>query len=410
MRLSALTPTRLALLAYSVFLVGLLCSRTLLTIGMILMALATLPTQDAHGRWTWNARWRRPWAALRPTHWAMIGIWLLVGGSVWNSADLSHWAQQWRIKLPFVVMPLAFALLPPLAERHFKALLRAFVVLTAMACTGVLLNYALDFEAITESLHRGKSIPTPIHHIRFSMLVALSVVCGSWWLLHTPTRNTQWRILLALTAFNLVAVHVLTVRSGLLTLYAGMGLLLVMILWQRRQRWLVLALVVALPLVPLAAYWTIPSVQNKVGYMLQDLEMFRQGRIKGYSDGQRLVSLMMGWRVFQDHPHTGVGVGDLRQVVATYYAAHYPELEAKLPHNQWLWVAASMGWVGLAAFAVLWVLPILRRGRWLDPLWVAFYGMMFLSFQVESTLSTAFGTGIFLFFLLLLVQRAPTAA
>lgn len=397
------TPDRIALVAYSTFLVGLLCSRTLLTVGMVLMVVASWVTQDEAGRWAFNAQWRRPWAALRPTHWAMIGIWVLIGLSAFNSTNLHEWAQQWRVKLPFLVMPIAFAMLPRLSEKQFNGLLRAFVALTAVAGAGVLINYALDFEAITDSLHRGKSIPTPIHHIRFSLLVALSVVCGSWLLLHT--RDAPRWLWLALTVFNLVTVHILTVRSGLLTLYAGMGLLLVMTLWQRRQRWLVLAIVVGLPLLPLAAYWTIPSVQSKVGYMLQDLDMFRQGRIKGFSDGQRLVSLMVGWQVFQDAPHTGVGVGDLRDSMTAYYAAAYPELEAKLPHNQWLWLAASLGWVGLLAFAGLWIWPLLRVRRFLDPLWAAFYGMMFLSFQVENTLSTAFGTGIFLFFLLLLVQR-----
>ena len=59
-----------------------------------------------------------------------------------------------------------------------------------------------------------------------------------------------------------------------------------------------------------------------------------------------------GLRMFRDHPLTGVGLQDLKPIYARYKSplAHEP---AGHLHNDYVHIAATMGLVGLAAFAVL---------------------------------------------------------
>lgn len=400
---------------YFVMMVGLLTSRTLLTISMLGISLVSVidvyirPFRIGLKQGWWQKLATLPRSV---SFMSLIGIFILVAMSYLNSSSTYYYWTAIRIKIPFLVLPLAFFQLPQLSQRELHHLLFIFLLLTLLATVGTAINYLSDYDAITESIRKGKPIPTPIHHIRFSLLTAIAVIAGIWLLL---TRY-QWRLgwtrwmIAAITVWIFIFQHILSVRTGLLVMYAAIFWIFLHSLWQskQRRRWLLLIIPVFV-LMPWLAYQTVPSLKNKVDYLRYDLEMFQRGNLEGFSDGQRLISWQMGAAIFKKNPVFGVGFGDLRPMLEQNYAKAYPNLTYKLPHNQFLLFAAAMGSLGLLAFCVLYFLPlvmylVMYRKRTLMPLMVALYIIITLSFLFENTLSTAFGTGIYLFFLMILLK------
>lgn len=71
----------------------------------------------------------------------------------------------------------------------------------------------------------------------------------------------------------------------------------------------------------------------------------------GYN-GERLLMWQAGWRMFREHPLTGVGLQDLHALYEQYKLPQATEKVGHL-HNAYVQIAASMGIAGLAAFAWL---------------------------------------------------------
>jgi len=77
---------------------------------------------------------------------------------------------------------------------------------------------------------------------------------------------------------------------------------------------------------------------------------------------ERLRIWTAGWRMFQDHPVTGVGLQDLHPLIERYYPPGVEVSHGHL-HSIYVQVAATMGIVGLAAFAWLVVGLFRAAGR-----------------------------------------------
>ena len=82
---------------------------------------------------------------------------------------------------------------------------------------------------------------------------------------------------------------------------------------------------------------------------------------------ERLYMWDAGVRMFRDHPLTGVGLQDLHAVYDRYRAPGSMERAGHL-HNAFVQVAASMGAVGLAAFAWLYAALLRAAAAGLRPL------------------------------------------
>src|SRR4029077_19619652 len=79
---------------------------------------------------------------------------------------------------------------------------------------------------------------------------------------------------------------------------------------------------------------------------------------------ERVFMWEAGWHMFRDHLWTGVGLQDLHQLYDAYRSPESVERAGHL-HNAYVQIAASMGLVGLAAFA--WLYASLLRTTWGGP-------------------------------------------
>lgn len=359
-----------------------------------------------------------PWLRLRRTFRENTGRWwrytpnlmiavpflLVLVSALWSS-DFSYTLERLRIKLPFLALPWAFTAIPRFSRKELRFILYFLIGMMALACVYVGVNYLLNFDEINQLIGMGKAIPTPSNHIRFSLVLCFAILSGLYLFREGEVLRYPWerRLLLGVTVFLFVFIHMLSVRSGLLAMYAAL------FVWVLRyvvltRRWAVAAASAGLLLLlQAAAYQIFPSLRAKLAYARWDILQHQQGTGGNYSDSDRLISLEVGWKVVEKAPIFGVGAGDLkREVMEEYTAGNYEEAQIhKMPHNQFLTIFAGTGIAGLAVFLIGFFHPLLYRKNYRDFLFLGLYVVVFLSFMMENTIENNFGVSFFLLFLLL---------
>lgn len=320
------------------------------------------------------------------------------------SLDIAYWWTRTRVRLPFFVLPFAFANLPQLSKRDLCMVLYLLVWVMVLFCIGVWINYGLDYENIQEGLAQGHSIPVPRHHIRFNLILVTAILSGGWlwWQRFVWRYPEERRYLGGAVLFLFYFLHVLSVRSGMAALYIALFYTALRFIWRTRRWKTGVVVLVGMAALPFLALKTLPSLQTKIEYTLHDWNQYRAGLGDDYSDAERWVSLSIGWQLFREAPWLGIGAGDLPmevQRVANDHFSHYT-IEPKLPHNQFIYILAGTGLLGLLASCIAWFATIFEGNNRGFYLFSAFQFVVFVSFLVEYTLETSIGVTFYLFYLL----------
>ncbi len=348
-----------------------------------------------------NAFWNHP------EFWTLtLWFFIVLISSLW-STDWSYWTERLRIKLPFLLLPFAFFLLPPFSRKAFRSLVTGMLLLTSLVAAGVLINYFLHFETVNLMIRRGQHMPMPLNHIRFSLLIGLVILYGLHQVMRGQ-RDLQWRLQLGLSIFLILFLHLLSVRTGLLAFYAALGLGILRFIWSSKRYALGAILITGMLATPLAAYWLLPSFRTKINYMRWEMHLRKHQNEAAvdYSDAGRILSWKIGWDLFTKHPLIGVGAGDLRREVNSRYKDDYPNFEQRrMPHNQFLSVLAGTGIIGFVFFTWGMLGPLLYQKGYREELFPLVCTVLWLSFMVENTVENALGVAIYVLFLgLILLQ------
>ncbi len=391
-----------------VVVVSLVYSPFVLSIGMIgLLVTALLEKKDSERgfplkfrtslRQEWQHFWRKPifWV---PTIFFFLP---LIGG--FYSEDWNYLFRRLKLKLPLLLLPFAFFVLPNIERKHYLGLYYFLVALLSITCIGIGINYLLHFDAINELILKGQSIPVPRNHIRFSLMMAIGIVAGFYLWIEKFVWKYKWErnLILGMTIFLFVFIHILSVRSGLLVLYLTIGVLLLQYIVNSRRFGLGLMGLVLLLGTPMLAYFMIPSFKAKIDYARWDAKMYLEGTGSEYSDSERMLSYQIGWSIVKENPIFGVGTGDLKQEVKQRYLQQFePDKKYKMPHNQLLSVWAAHGLCGLQVFLWAYFYLLFKNKNYQNGLFLSFMLIIFLSFMMENTIENSIGLGIFAFFLL----------
>ena len=284
-----------------------------------------------------------------------------------NSADTYGWLDQLRLKIPFLAFPIIFLNRPPLSKSEYRNFFLCLVAVSLVSAVHVCINYVLNFEAITYAIGSGKTIPTPTHHTRYSVMVAiatLSIIVVN--LSPFALTKTQKQLGIVIGIFLFAFLHMLSIRSGLLVLYVGIFVLGSQYLIAMKNLSLLILFLIVLFLAPLVAYHTIPSFYNKVHYTKYDFKMNKEGKGENYSDSERLLSIKTGIDLIKEQPLLGTGVGDLQPVIKKIYLEDYKKTLVKLPHNQFVLVCAAMGLLLGGIYSVCFFIPLLYNSNYRD--------------------------------------------
>lgn len=376
------------------YLVGLVCSKALLSIGMIGFSLTALLIYL-------KDRDLSP-SSIKPFFFPIL-LFLITLLSGFLSEDKGVWMEFVMKKAPFLILPFAFYAVRSKAASRYHDYLMGFVLLVGIVSLGVLANYIMNFEMMNEAIGRGKAITTPIDHTEFSIYVAFAAIVSLFSYLDVNiqpkfgTKGTQ----LLLFIFLVLFLHILAVRSGLAVFYIT-GLLMGLYYFVTQKKYkLLLVFLVAMIVIPIAAIKVVPSLKKKFDYVNWDMHRFRVGKGINHSDSERLYSLQVGIDLFRQKPIMGTGIGDLQSACQKKYENLHGHVLNHYPHNQYIFVLAGMGIVGFIFYSIALLGPLLYFRGFYDPYLLALHGVIFISALVENTLERTFSIGFYLFFVLL---------
>jgi O-antigen ligase len=365
-------------------LVGIFFSRAMISIGMIGIVLIFILTKS------WQKTFFFKSENLVLFFLAPVLLMYLIGG-IWTE-NHAYWLDRIQVKLPLVFLPLgAWAIKDILRQRTIDLLILIFIGLCAATALGSFVYYLVHFKEVTESYKHAKTIPTIIEHIRFSLLLAIAVFAAlqAYFNSSLLTTKNQKYFVAGMGLFIFIFLHVLSIRSGLLALYATGFVWLIVYVFQSGKKKFLLVLPAGIAFLVLM-YFFVPSLHNKANYMVRDISQFTTGKsVNNYSDGNRLLSMKIGVQVGLEHALTGVGSGDVQDAMGEVYKNEYPDIDKRnrlIPHNQFVYVFTALGIIGLLIFIICLAYPLFNQYVLGDIFCLAVLISSYTSFLSESTL------------------------
>lgn len=312
-----------------------------------------------------------------------------------------------RLALPFLGLPLAFLHLPPLKKKELD-FLWCVLVLCATLSAGYVLFKVFFFTA-DYNINQGKSLPTPVSHVRYGLLIAISSLTAfNLSYFRSPlfsskiVRGLFFILFLGLAMFTIY----LSVRTGWAALIAGLGILVFHLGYRLGKRREIIVLIAGSLLFFVVSYASFSTVNEKINYTLNDWQQLESGKGWFSSDATRWRSLAVGGQVFLKHPYLGAGAGDIRQEVNSRFEDQYPKSGKKiLPHNQYVYWLAAYGLLGFLLCLAIVIQPLgfSKARKNIGHLQVQ--GILLLSFLVEATWQSSLGVGIYVVFTFLYLSN-----
>ncbi|NNE26883.1 MAG: hypothetical protein HKN09_08570 [Saprospiraceae bacterium] len=388
--------------AFACLTIGLLYSRFMISLGMIFFLFGALWGGDLKSKWQ-SFISNKAFVAV-----TMVFFLYLITG-LW-SENTDYFLHQMRIKLPFFFLPFAFAATRGLSEKIMHRLMLFFIGMMFISSLWSVAMFLADFDHYIEIYKRGQIIPTPIHHIRYSIMISIAVLMSLYMWIKPQVLGLKYlKPALAVIALLLIAyLHLLAVRSGLMTLYVILACTVFYYLrTSGKIKWLIPLVVAGLVGIILAINF-VPTIQNKIAYTKYSIEEFsKNNNIRELSDSRRLGSIIAGIELTKENPILGVGMGDLMDDTNAYLKDHYPDLIGLelLPHNQYILTSTVAGIPGLIIFIFLTCLPLVYMQGWKDFLLTATHLSFFASFMVEHTIEAQIGVAVYIFIILFSIKN-----
>jgi O-antigen ligase len=318
------------------------------------------------------------------------------------------------LELPFVLLPVAFLLLPAWRATHKRTLWLVLLGCCLVAATTATLNYLAHLQEINRIYLESRVMPTEPDHIRFSLLISMAVLAGTSLIFgrELPRRLRQ------LTAVGVGLLflfqHLLAARSGLVTMYAGGVLWLGWLGWQLKRWKDVLRISLLIAALAGTSLLCFTTLRNKIIDTQTDVGKIKSvAAANNYSMTARVYSYDIAWDIIRAHPLAGVSKVKLADAMAAGYSARFPQIERAhylLPHNQFIFNTAAYGAVGLLVFLAGFYYPLWVGLRRRNVLLLLMYLIISLSFLVEYTLESQVGVLTGLFFILLAAAPSEPAS
>lgn len=398
----------LLLLACVAAVIGLFASRALVALSPIVGVVAACAQPQLRAN-------LRQWLRLRTVvSIGLLYLFLVVSGLY--TTELGIWRHEVYRKLPFVVVPLAFAVAVPLSSRQKFGVGLLYVGLATLLSITTLREYLVDPEEANRIINMGHNIPatTGIFHIHFSIMLALAFFFALL-MRSSPVAMpaARWGLLgCAIVIF--IVMHVLAYRTGLLVLYTMLLFDAISLVVLQRRFLLGLFTLIVLVGFPLLTYHSLDSVKERVDTTFYDIEHYQTEQdISDFSASKRLAAWETALLVAREHPILGVGMADVDKAMLYQYAYYNFGMKPKnwaMTHNQYLEYAVGGGVVGLLLWLLVLFAPYLQPPLRRNPYVIHFLLMMSVANLVDSLLQMQIGFNMFVFLYGFLVVSAEREA
>ncbi len=342
----------------------------------------------------------------RPSYWLLSLYFLVILFSGINSDNKPQWLAFLQLKLPYLLLPIAFCGLPKINRELLYKILLAFTGCMFLSAMAVMFNYWLHYPEIKQMIIEGSHIPTPYSHIRYTLLLVFTFFSCLW--LWEQGESKHRHLLLIPAAALFIVIHVLSSRSGWVALYAGLLFYMPAFIYRSRQYVLGLSLIALIVISPYVLYHYVESFKTKIDYMHYALSPEVNLPIEKSSDGMRQASWRTGVELIKRNTLWGVGVGDLLAESKSVSRELFPNIASdearKMPHNEFIWIWAATGVFGFLAYCIAFFFPLVTfiKRSWL---FVVLHIIFFTSFMTEPSLEEQIGTTFYLLFLLIFLHH-----
>ncbi len=327
----------------------------------------------------------------------------LISG-LWSS-DTAEWLNRCRIQLPLLFLPFSMVMQKGFEKKHFVLLSVCWMLLLFVGSAWSISQYLQKTDLFHTLYHRSKVIPVPADddHIRFSIAILIAIMLWLKIIEWNYFQSVAVKISGSLIALWLVLfLHITGVKTGLLGFYFIIVPLLLLQLWAAGKKMIVLMLLLVYVVMPFAAYKILPTFKARIEYIRMDYEQWSKQNFTGnFSDANRILSIRAGLTIVRNHFFTGVGYGDVKGEVNTWFSEHAPLVpvpERFLPLNQFLMTGSATGVAGMIVFCIVLLLPFFSKYWRQNKQAMAFVCLMSIIFIYECTIEDQFGVFIFSFF------------
>ena len=320
---------------------------------------------------------------------SLIFIFLLYILDVFRSVDASIALDKLVLLLVFVGLQLAcFAAFGKLKSQ----LIILFLILSAVILVVDLVavtNYLMHKEYYNALLLQSKHIPIPnMHHIHFGILNAWVILglAGLLYLKKIPGNTTYVGagMLIVIT----ICCHILSSRTGLIALYCGFIVALIILVYQQKSIKLFLFGVLGSVLFVSIVYLSSNSFRSKTANSLEDFRSWGNGKEINYkSMAMRFEGYKTSLFILRKNAF-GVGSEAQEAKIQEAYTIRKSVLfkENRVgPHNQFLEYGVKFGWIGVFSLLIYFSALIKLSPSTLFPFW-GIVAILFLSLQFESLL------------------------
>ncbi|HEX5112088.1 MAG TPA: O-antigen ligase family protein [Saprospiraceae bacterium] len=379
---------------------SLVWSYALVSIGMVMLAIVAaidIQTNPFKIKWLLTPDLIRVTIRYKPFMWVFALFALLYMVSIVYAGNIREWWGLTHRSLSFLLIPMSFAMLKPFNRNQYMLVTLSMVVVAFLTSIWVLLNFYQHHDYYVTEFGKGGVLPTPVTHIRYSMIIASSLILCLFFAIENWKLKYAWerRIYAGLAIYFFIFLHIASVRTGLAVAYAGILILLIFYL-KRISASRKIALAAIVIIAPLIAYTALPGFKQKINYTIWDFKQFMKGEGNTYSDSERWESWKVGMEVGKQHLLFGTGTGHFRSEVKSYYNNVLQKEKWTRPHNQFINVFVIFGFFGFAVFVFMLIYPMTFKKFWSIALIPTLYLMQILSLMVEHPLDTEIGAGLFL--------------
>lgn len=331
---------------------------------------------------------------------AFACIFLLHLLSVFNSENKIAYLDILKNKIPFLFLPLSLYIVNDVDKKYIIYIQYFFIGCCLLCSAWSYSIYLNDIHTYTHLYTQGQVMPTPVHHVAFSVLISIAILfCID--VIRNAVSNAEKIIGCLLLFWFMYFIHVLSVRTGIVLMYSSLLIMIIYILIKLKKPLFTAALLLLVSLGAYLAFQNIPTLKNKIAYTVYSITQYQnqsdpQNQL---SDSRRILSDKIGLELILKHKLSGVGIGDIKDEMHAIYKARYPEFKEEVYariHNQYLYTTCGTG-IPLGLLFLLCIsTPLFIFIKQRNLLYGIIYFELLLVMLWEPFLQNQLGTSIFL--------------
>lgn len=320
-------------------------------------------------------------------------------------------AEAWRkllLKAPFFLSFLLWPLFTKMKLSHKLGLLIVFNYAVFFTGSVSSMVYLLNRSYFDPLILQAKPIPISfgygIYHIQFSLLNAIAGISGLLLLFFYKKNITHYLfvLLLIITIGNIVNLHILSARTGIMGFYLAVLALGIFVGIKKGKilKWLFFILL-CIVILPTFAYFISGSFRNRIANSKEDMETI----IASKNPNDKSVAMRVeAWKtsisLIKKNAIKGVGLGDLETNLQEEYVINQTLLSPynrKNPHNQFLETGIHTGVLGMLLLFTFFITYLISSKN--NPMMLCVSVIIFSAMFFESMLERQVSINAMSFFL-----------